>query len=83
MLKIEEPELPPTIHKIEGEKVEYELHANGEKLQVLWDGFCLTVESEKFAFVASVNDPTISPIGNVAVIFGTADEIAQRITDDS
>lgn len=77
----EEPELPPTIYKIEKTPVRHELVCDGETLVLYWDGFCLTSESnnKKFAFVASVNDPTVSPYGNVSVIFGTAEEIAQRI----
>lgn len=59
--------------------VTHEMEADGVKLSLSWDGFCLTIESDKFAFVASVNDPTVSYRGNTSIIFGTADEIAKRM----
>ena len=79
-MNVKEPELPLTVHKIENLPTEDTLECKGEKLKVYWDGFCLTVCSEtKFAFVASVNDPTVSPHGNVSMIFGTSEEIAERL----
>lgn len=70
----EEPELPKT------EPARYKLESQGVVLELYWDGFCFTVECGKYAFVASVNDPTISDQGNVSIIFGAPDEIAQRIS---
>lgn len=71
----EEPALP-----LKNPPSNYALEHDGQKVNVYWDGFCLTIEHEvKLAFVASVNDPTISPHGNVSVIFGTPEEIAQRL----
>lgn len=76
----EEPALPPTIYKLENPPAKYVLECEDQKVNVYWDGFCLTFEHEqKFAFVASVNDPTVSPNGNVSIIFGTSEEIAERL----
>lgn len=67
----EDPELPSK---------QFEIEYFDKKLSLYWDGFCLTISSEdKYAFVASVNDPDVSPFGNASMIFGTADEIAQRL----
>lgn len=68
----EESELPPT---------DIELNHGEDKIKLLWDGFCLMIETpdNRLAFVVSVNDPDVSAFGNVSIIFGTAEEIAQRL----
>lgn len=50
------------------------------ELEIAFDGFCLTVSSsEKFFFAASVNDPTVSELGNACLLLFDATEIAVRM----
>lgn len=75
-----EKEVTPMTDESELSEKQFELDYKGNKLTVYWDGFCLTLSHEsKYVFVASVNDPEVSQVGNVSVIFGTTEEIATRL----
>jgi len=53
------------------------------KVEIMFDGFCLTVMSEsKYVFAASVNDPSVSDRGNACLLLFDPDELATRLDDE-
>lgn len=59
-----------------------EIECNGVKLGILFDGFCVTLSVEnKYLFAASVNDPTVSDMGNACLLLFDANEVALRLEE--
>lgn len=57
-----------------------EIEHNGVRIGIQFDGFCVTVSCEdKYVFVASVNDPSVSDRGNACILLFSPDEIAERL----